>query len=70
MKEITYVQGDDWEGVYVDGKLELEGHSLDFRDVLDILGCKVSTIPADCNWLHKVGRLPSDLKEVKIDTDL
>ena len=66
MAKVTYVQGDDWEGVYIDGKLEIEGHSIDFREVLDKMGVQVESISADCNWLHERGRLPDNLSEVKV----
>lgn len=29
---------DDWEGLYVDGDLKAQGHSLHTQDILDALG--------------------------------
>lgn len=38
-KEMTVqiLQGHDWEGLYIDGVLKLEGHSLDIQEVLRLV---------------------------------
>lgn len=35
--KITYLQADDWAGVYVDGKLKFEGHSIDSNEWVILL---------------------------------
>lgn len=35
--EITFVKADDWEGLFVDGVLYIEGHQIRVEDVLDML---------------------------------
>lgn len=55
----------DWMGMYVNGKIQIEGHTLSWRDVLDVL---------DIYWEYheseeidaiglKTGRLPKFLPE-------
>lgn len=60
---------DDWEGLYVNGRLIVEGHSLDARDILDALRGKMLTDHesriCDRQWLHNHGNLPDDLARVK-----
>jgi hypothetical protein len=62
-REIVFVHGDsgDWEGIYVDGKLLREDHSLDPDDVLSVLGIAYET-----HWIDMEdgSRLPKDLSEL------
>lgn len=37
MIKINYVTGDDWEGLYIDGELVEENHSIRITDLLEIL---------------------------------
>lgn len=66
-KKVVFVSGDDWEGLYIDGKLVLENHSLEPRQVLDKLGIKYERRDADAEWLADTGNLPQDLKDVEFD---
>lgn len=61
----TFVQSDDWEGLYYQGNLIAEGHSLNARDVLDALDFRYNTKEANPNWLEERGDLPKLLKDVK-----
>lgn len=63
---ITFVShaGGDWEGLYVDGQLVAEGHTLKWWDVLRALSIDYNTINADEEWMYDVGRLPEKLDEV------
>jgi hypothetical protein len=67
---IDLVRGDDWEGIYLDGFLQLENHSLRLSDVLELLmdqqidGFHQHT--ADEEWLEERGRLPENLSEVQL----
>lgn len=62
-REIVFVHGDDgdWEGIYVDGKLLREDHSLEPDDVLSVLG-----IDYEVHWIDMEdgSRLPKDLGEL------
>jgi hypothetical protein len=55
----------DWIGLYHDGKLITEGHSLSGREVLGLLGFKVEEKEAQEDWLEERGNLPQLLKDVK-----
>lgn len=35
MKHIILAKGDNWEGLYVDGRLMSEGHSLATKDIVE-----------------------------------
>ncbi len=64
---IQLVSGGDWQGLYIDGVLKVQNHSLYACDVLDALEgiLKVQYIEADEDWMAKVGQLPDKLKDVK-----
>lgn len=67
--EVVRVSVDDWEGVYLDGKLVAENHSLRASDILRIFA-KLGLITymareGDSEWLEEEGRLPELLAEVK-----
>lgn len=62
---ITFVEYDDWEGLYLDGKLVLEGHSLDTSHVLDALGIQHSSVWVSDAQIEESGCLPERLAEVE-----
>lgn len=64
-RKATLVFGEDWQGLYLDGKLAAEGHRLNARDVLDALGIAHESFDADNDWLCARGDLPVDLDEVE-----
>lgn len=68
MKKITIVDhaGGDWTGMYLDNKLVLEGHSLNWWEILNILKIEYEEIEADENWMYENGNLPKDLKDVQL----
>jgi hypothetical protein len=55
----------DWDGLYHDGKLVTEGHSLSVREVLTLLGFRVEEKEASEGWLEDHGSLPKNLKDVQ-----
>jgi hypothetical protein len=63
--KIAIVDGDDWKGLYIDGKLVTENHQLSIYDILDAIGVKYKYVPVDEDWLYERGRLPDKLSEVK-----
>lgn len=65
MNKVVIVTAYDWEGLYVDGKLAIERHSLNERDVLEALDIGYTVVAADEEWLVDRGNLPEYLKDVK-----
>lgn len=61
---VTIVNGEDWSGVYLGNLLWREGHSVDWEDLLEMVGVKIDSIYADCDWLCSRGTLPEKLSDV------
>ena len=58
---IVHDNSGDWVGIYVDGKLVREDHSIQEEDVLDAIG-----IPNKSVWVDmEDSRLPENLDEIK-----
>ena len=60
---------DDWDGLYINGKLVFEGHSIPNTELLDALKGKTlvgyERRTCDQAWLYDHGNLPDDLARVK-----
>ena len=72
INEITVVDGDDWLGLYVNGKLIIEGHGRSRHADILAFGAEhqpytVKLLFADVDWLHEEMRLPAKLEDVQID---
>lgn len=63
--EVTLVTASDWTGLYLDGVLVAEGHSISEAQVAEALGFTVAYATADEDWLNERGHLPQKLSEVK-----
>jgi hypothetical protein len=63
--KITLVTAYDWEGLYIDGKLVTEGHTIHANDLFRLMGINGQEIHADDAWLGERGGLPKNLDEVK-----
>lgn len=70
---IIIAQGDDWEGIYVDGQLLDQGHSLHLMDVLTELkklgaeftdSTTISQREVNLDWINMYGELPRSIDEV------
>ncbi|WP_407529246.1 hypothetical protein [Methylobacterium oryzisoli] len=60
------VRGNDWEGLYLNGRLVAQGHRVDVENVLRACGVAVHpTVEPDQDWLENEGMLPDTLSEVK-----
>jgi hypothetical protein len=59
----------DWEGMYVDGKLKVQGHSIHWTDALEALGLKFEQHEADDEWMGNFSNFPSSLKKVVLKKD-
>jgi len=56
----------DWIGMYKNGKLLLQGHSIGYWDMAKALGFTVIYREKDNEWFDKHGnRCPEELSEVK-----
>jgi len=62
---VTFVEADDWQGLYLDGKLVEEDHCVRVDDVLRRLGITCEQIYADDQWLARRGSLPKDRNNIK-----
>lgn len=62
---ITLVAADDWQGLYIDGELGIEGHQLTAAEVLAALGIELLVKWVDEEWLERRGELPKKMKDVK-----
>lgn len=65
IEKVTIVRADDWVGLYVNGRLAAEGHSLSEYHVLEALGINQESIECDQEWIEDMGNLPKNLKDVK-----
>jgi hypothetical protein len=65
LPSITVVRGDDWAGLYLNGKLVQEGHRVRTEDIFEHLDIQATYITPDQQWLEDRGSLPVDLNEVK-----
>ena len=64
--KIVIAYADDWSGLYIDGKLKMQGHDLDQRELIRALGFECDELEVDLEWMGKVGHLPKDIKEFKL----
>lgn len=70
--EITVVYSEDWSGLYINGQLEYEGHSIFWLDLALALkrhGMNIKIVDpiadVDQTWLEDRGNLPQDIKDIK-----
>ena len=83
--KVNYVVGEDWQGLYIANKLEVEGHTLSIMEVLDICSFKldeskddkfsVAKYEVNQDWLENRGSFPDDFEEIpkdmlEFDTDV
>lgn len=65
--KLTLVDGDDWQGFYVDGKLQIEGHSVRLVDALEKIGMECEVVYPDMDWLVDNGNMPENIEDVVIE---
>ena len=70
MSKMVIIRADDWEGIYIDGKLETEGHSTEPYDAVKIAirhgVSSVESLWCDLDWIHDEGNLPRNLSDVRL----
>jgi hypothetical protein len=68
MARVTLVFGNDWQGIYVNGELREEGHSISALNALCAVKAagafEVDCVDADNDWLDHRGDLPQRLEDV------
>lgn len=66
MKDIRVISGDDWVGLYIEGKLEAQGHSVSLADFAEAIDVKIDVEHVDDagqEYLDRMGYFPDTLKE-------
>lgn len=68
LKVVIVSNDDDWEGLYVDGKLYHQGHDIPNDVILEACNIEIKKIVCDQDWLleESDGRLPEKLSDVKV----
>lgn len=69
IEKIELFWGDDWEGLYINGKLVYENHIISASTVLEILEAwdvKAARIEIDDGWIMNRGTLPEDAADVVV----
>ncbi len=66
-KKLIIIRGDDWEGIYYNGKLLEQGHSIQFDKVLEKLGyiVKSNYIENENDWEQLGWALPENIEDVQ-----
>jgi len=67
--DVDIVYADDWEGLYINGKLVMEEHSLSTASIFEALGVEYDLFEADVEWLADRGNLPPKFEDVKVEGD-
>lgn len=69
--KVVFADGDDWQGLYIDGVLRIENHRLDVVDLLHVVKLYVKG-PFDveckevcCDWIEDRGSFPRNISEVQ-----
>lgn len=69
--KVVFVNSDDWQGMYVDGRLEYENHTISSFDMMNVLGKSADgysfeeEIVCDQQWIESIGHLPKRLDRVR-----
>lgn len=64
-RKLVLVAADDWEGLYEDGKLLTEGHSIDVDEFASRAGVELDTIWADVYFDgYERSSCPENLSEI------
>lgn len=66
-QEVLLVSGDDWEGIYVDGKIHVQGHQVRLEDFARIFGIELKHKGVGSGWLYDEGHLPYNLEDIPED---
>jgi len=64
IKEVVIVYVDDWEGIYIDGKLTNQNHYLSTHDILTAVEIPYTMKQVSYEWMKGKPSFPKDLKDV------
>ena len=64
--DIDVVAGSDWVGVYIDGDIVSQGHSISPLNVFTFFGVQPKVLFADNDWLDSEGFLPDTVNIVQL----
>ncbi len=67
MNKLLILTADDWEGLFIDGKLVTEGHSIPLYEFCEVLGIKVDFKEVDDEYMCEMGSFPQNLDEIPED---
>ena len=67
MNVLFVTNGDDWEGLYIDGVLAIEGHRISAWEAMCVLGINSHSAEIDTPWMHDMGNLPVDFCDIPQD---
>ena len=63
-----YVVAEDWEGIYIDDKLQLEGHSIQTPDAMKLTieneVTELSVYEIDQEYMEELGSLPESFSQL------
>ena len=73
-REVVLCVGDDWEGLFVDGRLIYEDHSISTKYVANIITgnqpCSFEEKEVDMDWLYEIGTFPENIIDVKFNEEI
>jgi hypothetical protein len=73
--KVVQAQGDDWNGLFIDGRLVMEDHRLKTKDIqaamkdAGVLGTEIQFKEVDMDWMYEVGSFPINMSEVVWDEE-
>lgn len=76
--DIKLVKGDDWQGLYINNKLDNQGHRIDIDDVITCVNENIDSLNSgnkitfksywcDIKWLEEEAYLPKRFEDVKLE---
>ena len=63
--KITIAKFDDWEGLYINGKLVSQDHKITIKELAAHINLDIELKEVDYDWFE--GNFPEDLNEVKFE---
>ncbi len=72
LPKLTLVtNGDDWEGLYLNGQLYSQDHKVSLHDLAAALGFEIANVEVSADWLgDTVCQLPEKLTDIPKDSIL
>lgn len=67
--KITIVRSPGREGLYLNGKLAVEGEKITMEQVLHLMRFQCDFVGCDHEWIANLGRFPVYLDDVKLQSE-